>query len=92
MTRPEKPTKLFPSACDDANAARLAPETAQTRSPSYRLAYTDDDFMQLDELRPVRLQLELLKSDLVQQHHGVESTVVVFGSSRIPDADTAAKR
>lgn len=92
MTRTAKPADFFPSAGDDAEAARLAPETAQTRSPSYRLAYMDNDFMLLDELRPVRLQLELLKPDLVQQKHGIESTVVVFGSSRIPDAETSAKR
>jgi hypothetical protein len=92
MTRTAKPANFFPSASDDAEAARLAPETAQTRSPSYRLAYMDNDFMLLDELRPVRLQLELLKPDLVQQDHGIESTVVIFGSARIPDAETAAKR
>jgi hypothetical protein len=66
MTRPAKPADIFSCASDGAETARLAPETAQTRSPSYRLAYMDKDFMLLDELRPVRLQLELLKPDLVQ--------------------------
>ena len=52
----------------------------------------DNDFLLRDELRPVRLQLELLKPDLVQQEYGIESTVVVFGSARIPDAATSAER
>ena len=92
MTRPELPKSTFPTAEEDVSAARLSPDTAQTRSPSYRLAYTDDDFLLRDELRPVRLQLELLKPDLLQQEHGIHSTVVVFGSSRIPDEETAIAR
>jgi uncharacterized protein (TIGR00730 family) len=40
----------------------------------------------------VRLQLELLKPELVQREYGIRGTVVVFGSSRIPDPDTAARR
>jgi uncharacterized protein (TIGR00730 family) len=42
-----------------------------------------------DELRPVRLQLELLKPELIQHEMGIESTVVIFGSARIPDCETA---
>ncbi len=84
--------KPFPSAGEDADAARLCPETAQTRSPSYRLAYADHEFMMRDELRPVRLQLELLKPELLQQEHGIEATVVVFGSARVPDREAAETR
>ncbi len=54
------------------------------RSPSYRLAYDDADFLDSDEARPVRLQLELLKPDMFLRRHNVRSTVVVFGSTRIP--------
>ena len=91
MKKPFRPKKVFYSAGEDVGAARLAPETAQTLSPSYRLAYTDDDFLLRDELRPVRLQLELLKPDLVQDDHGIHSTVVIFGSARIPDREAAAE-
>ena len=56
------------------------------------MAYDDTDFMLRDELRPVRLQLELLKPELVQQDHNINSTVVVFGSTRIPDTATATAR
>lgn len=69
----------------DMEAARLLPDTPQAQSPSYRLAYMDHDFMFRDELRPVRLQLELLKPDLMMAEYGVESTVVLFGGARIPE-------
>jgi uncharacterized protein (TIGR00730 family) len=84
--------KPFPSAVQDAEAAKLCPATPQTQSDSYRLAYADLEFMLRDELRPVRLQLELLKPELVQQEHGIEATVVVFGSARVPDPETARQR
>jgi hypothetical protein len=45
-----------------------------------------------DEARPVRLLLEHLKADLIQTDHGILSTVVIFGSARIPDPETAAAR
>jgi uncharacterized protein (TIGR00730 family) len=86
------PNQLFPSAEEDADAAELAPEAPQTLSPSYRLAYTDKDFLLRDELRPVRLQLELLKPELLQQDYGIQSTIVIFGSTRIPDAKKALQR
>ena len=54
-----------------------------TRSRAYRIAYKDIDFLQLDELRPVRLQLELLKPEIVFQKHKIQSTIVVFGGTRI---------
>lgn len=45
-----------------------------------------------DELRPVRLQLELLKPELIQADHGIETTVVIFGSTRIPEPGEAMAR
>jgi uncharacterized protein (TIGR00730 family) len=76
---------IFPSAHEDARQVLQKAET-----PSYRLAFQDLDFLLRDELRPVRLQLELLKPELALQEKGIESTVVVFGSARIPDPETAA--
>ena len=92
MTKLVIPETVFPTAEEDASVARQVPETPQTRSPSYRLAYTDKDFLLRDELRPVRLQLELLKPELLQQENGIHSTIVIFGSTRIPDAKTATER
>lgn len=83
---------LFPSAEEGVGAARLTPVTPQTSSPSYRLAFADPEFLLRDELRPVRLQLELLKPELLQQAYGVTETVVIFGSTRLPDPATAAQR
>ena len=79
----------LPSAGEDAARAERTVETPQTGSPSYRLAYADQEFLLREELRPVRLQLELLKPDLLLAEHKVDSTIVVFGSARLatPAAD-----
>lgn len=82
----------FPTAAQDAVAAERSVDTPQTRSSAYRLAFADNDFLLREELRPVRLQLELLKPELIQIDEGIESTVVVFGSARIPDRHAAAQR
>ena len=79
----------FPKAHEDAQAAVRHVDSSQTRSPSYKLAFQDGEFLLRDELRPVRLQLELLKPELVQLEQSIESTVVIFGSARIPDPDAA---
>jgi uncharacterized protein (TIGR00730 family) len=84
--------KPFPTAHEDLKSARLCPATPQTVSDTYRLAYEDTEFLLRDELRPVRLQLELLKPELVQREYGIEETVVVFGSTRIPERAMAEKR
>jgi len=91
MTNPRDKSKTFPSAQDDARAADMHLETPQTLSPSYRLAYLDRDFILQDELRAVRLQLELLKPELFLQKHNIESTIVIFGGARIPDPAGAGK-
>jgi len=84
------PCRPFPSARDDEAAARRMKDTAQTRAPSYRLAYADQEFLLRDELRPVRLQLELLKPELAFQEEQIESTIVVFGSARTPAPEDSA--
>ena len=76
--------------------------TPQTTHPAYRLAFQDTEFLLREELRPVRFQLELLKPDMLLDESGVGSTLVVYGSARIPTpqnvdqlfaaADTPEKR
>ncbi len=61
-------------------------------SPTYRLAYEDIELLGQDELRPLRLQLELLKPERILHEQGIRSTVVVFGSARVSDAETAEAR
>lgn len=49
---------------------------------AYRLAFADPEFLLRRETRGIRLQLEMLKPDLAQLEHGIDNTVVVFGSAR----------
>jgi hypothetical protein len=65
----EKKSQTFLSAEEGARSARLCSESLQTLSAAYRLAYTDRDFLLRHELRPVRLQLELLKPELILNEH-----------------------
>ncbi len=81
-TRVRKGT--FRTSEEDILAWRQSPDTQQTKSPAYRLAFDDPDFLTREALRPVRLQLELLKTELILSERQINSTVVVFGGSRIP--------
>jgi uncharacterized protein (TIGR00730 family) len=71
-----------------------APERlrAVLKSPSYRQADRDVDFLGLDETRGVRLQIDYLKSELLLKRHGVEHTIVVFGSTRLREPEAARRR
>ena len=80
----------LPDSHEDAVRVSHVPDTPQTRAPSYRLAFTDQDFLLREELRPVRLQLELLKPQMIMDEYGIESTVVMFGGARIPAPEKAA--
>lgn len=75
----------FRDAKEDRAKVEAAPDTPQTRAPAYRLAFTDEDFMCREELRPARLQLELLKPELLMTEYGIDSTIVLFGGARIPE-------
>ena len=80
----DKRVSIFPPAEEDARKVEQLPETPQTRSASFRLAFRDPDFLERDETRPIRLQLELFKFEMILQQRGIESTVVMFGGARIP--------
>ncbi len=80
----------FRDAGSDRNTAEQVPDTPQTRAPAYRLAFNDPDFMCREDLRPVRLQLELLKPELILNERGINSTVVLFGGARIPEPSKKA--
>lgn len=90
MTKAPK-RKLFPTAQEDAAVTRSVVSTPQTESPAYRLAFLDDDFILQPLLRPVRLQLELLKPEMLMVQNNIESTVVIYGSARLKDRETALK-
>ena len=78
-------TSQFRDAGTDSSTAEQVPDTPQTRAPAYRLAFADTDFMLREDLRPIRLQLELLKPGLILDERGISSTVVMFGGARIPE-------
>ncbi len=68
---------------------KRAHETPQTRHPAYRLAFRDTDFLLREELRPIRFQLELLKPEMLLEEAGIGSTLIVYGSARIPSPENA---
>ena len=71
-----------------------APQRIKTilESPSYRQADQDIDFLNQDETRGVRLQIDYEKPEFLLQQHGVSHTIVVFGSTRIHEPATAQMR
>jgi uncharacterized protein (TIGR00730 family) len=61
-------------------------------SPSYRLAYEDIEFLTDPKLRPMRMEMELLKPELLLEENQVASTIVVYGSTRIVEPAEADRR
>lgn len=61
-------------------------------SPSYRLAESDVEFIQRPELRPICMQLELLKPEMLLTEQGVHSTIVVFGGTQIVEREVASQQ
>lgn len=88
MSSTKPPYCIFPTAAEDLKHACQSDSTEN----SYRLAYSDEQFLLRDDLRAVRLQLEWLKPDLIQQEQGIESTVVIFGGARFVEPEEAHKK
>jgi len=95
MNKPHgMPARIFPSAQEDAETSEVESTVdARYEGPesAYRLAFTDTEFLLREELRPIRLQLELLKPQMVQDEQGVEATIVIFGSARIVAPEVAER-
>lgn len=68
---------------------QLETNTPQTEDPAYTLAFQDTDFLLREELRPVRFQLELLKTEMLMEEANIGSTLVMYGSARIPEPSKA---
>ncbi|HET8611859.1 MAG TPA: TIGR00730 family Rossman fold protein [Sphingomonas sp.] len=83
------PKRIFSPARHEAQVAKEAAPSPQTLDPSYRLAFQDDDFLLREDLRPVRFQLELLKTQLILEEANIASTFVFYGSARIPSPERA---
>ncbi len=88
LSRSRRLGSLFPTSAEDLLNARADLQqgltSEQLASSAYRLAFDDPDFMLRDDLRGVRLMLELDKPESVLKEHGIEHTVVMFGSARTP--------
>jgi uncharacterized protein (TIGR00730 family) len=68
------------------------PNTTQAPFPNYLLAEEDIKFLKRPELRPVRLQLELLKPEMILDEQNVDSTLVIFGGTQIVERPEAERR
>jgi uncharacterized protein (TIGR00730 family) len=71
------------------DADRIA---ALTDSASYRQADQDIDFLNREDTRGIRLQLDYLKAERLLQEHGIGHSIVVFGSTRIPEPNAVQRR
>src|SRR5690606_987268 len=78
------------TSVQDIDTARQVPVTPQTASATYRLAFADQEFMTSEDTRGIRFQLEYLKVEFALRERGINSTVVLFGSARIPEPGTDA--
>ena len=88
-SRPTPPERIFPTSKVDARAAEHVPSSPQTESEAYKLAFQDREFLLREDLRPVRFQLELMKPELFLQEANIGSTMVFYGSARIPAPEMA---
>jgi uncharacterized protein (TIGR00730 family) len=84
------PWHLPKPGAEDPNA--LTKVRALLESPSYRQADHDVDFLNRDDTRGLRLQLDYLKPELLLEQHGIGHTIVVFGSTRISEPGAARRR
>lgn len=77
----------------DPDEARLRErnETLLQNSPSYLLAYNDEVFLNSSEARPYRMQLELVKPELIMKAAQIRSTIIVFGSARLVSSEVAQR-
>ncbi|WP_239807182.1 TIGR00730 family Rossman fold protein [Croceicoccus hydrothermalis] len=83
------PRKFYKAEQEAAFSDASPQHTPQTRHPAYKLAFRDTDFLLREDLRPVRFQLELLKAETMLEEAGVGSTLVIYGSARIPSPEEA---
>jgi len=88
MKPTDVPTRNFPTAKEECRTLQPHPEYDGPGS-AYELAFKDETFLLRQDMRPIRMQLELMKPELMLDEHGVTSTIVIFGSARILSADAA---
>ena len=93
---PPKPAKACPILPDTVlgdDVALVAENMEQIlNSPSYLLAQDDPALLTMEEMRGVRMLLELGKPELALQADKIHSTVIVFGGTQIVERTTAERR
>ncbi len=88
---PDLSARNFPTA--EEEAATVKPTSLYGGADSsYKLAFADERFLLREDLRPVRMQLELLKPELILQEERIAATIVMFGSARLLPMDVAEER
>lgn len=78
------------TSAQDLAALKRTPQTPQTASATFRLAFSDEEFMTSEEVRGIRFQLEYMKAEMRLRDRRINSTVVLFGGARIPEPGKAA--
>lgn len=81
--------RTFPDARQGAADARRHRSSKQTEAAAYQLAFDDPEFLQRDEMRGVRLELEWSKPDILQRDANIRSTIAVFGGARLRSPEMA---
>ena len=61
-------------------------------SDSYKLAHEDIGFLNRDEMRGVRMLLEITKPDLILEANKILSTIIIFGGASIREESNTKKR
>jgi len=82
-------SRSYQAAAKAAADAGKQPDTPQTRSHAYKLSFQDEEFLVGESTRGLRLQMEYQKPEQIQQFHRIDSTVVMFGGSRIHSREAA---
>jgi uncharacterized protein (TIGR00730 family) len=91
MKPTDVPTRNFPTAKEECRSLQPHPDYDKPGS-AYELAFKDEAFLLRQDMRAVRMQLELMKPEILLDEQGVHATIVIFGSARIPPADVARER
>ena len=61
-------------------------------SPSFEIAFKDSEFIHSDAARSIRIDAEVAKPEWFFKQYGIRSTIIVFGSARFVDRETALGR
>ncbi len=61
-------------------------------SDSYKLAYKDIDLLSRNEMRGVRMLLEINKPDLILEENKILSTIIIFGGASISEGSETKKK